>query len=512
MILPLATASAQAPVVITEGRMLHISGLSENDKEAIRKILTIPNPRRLQAKKYSGFVDRSLPETLTGYEDMPGDEMMVAPGAGFSVWHSLKAAGRTVEYRKPSLPEWADPIEYRGQSRDYQDPAVETMAVRQNAVVVGPCGCGKTDMALRVMGKRACPFLIVAHMRKLTKQWKERIEQRMWGRIGTAVSMYSPGKKIRWDPNSPFVIATVQALRLNPADVVALAGEGRAIWVDECHHTPCTTFTDVLALGAWRYRYGVTATPIRSDGTTALLHWWVGPIVATVERSQVEDSGHLLRPRLEVITTNYADTYNPDEPGDSQRLMGRLCDDPNRLSRVASTVAKLFLEGRHILVCVDRIQYGDDLQVLLADINVSSEFCHAKLPKATQDNIMWNIANGHERVLIATSLADEGLDLPILDTVVLATPSGSATRTEQRMGRAARPLAGKLEPLVVDIVDPLVARVDESGTTHRIFLNQFRSRYQKVYRKMTHCDHDAVKRLLKGRQDHVLPFRSTAAQ
>lgn len=131
---------------------------------------------------------------------------------------------------------------------------------------------------------------------------------------------------------------------------------------------------------------------------------------------------------------------------------------------------------------------------------------------------MSEVADGSIRVLIATSLADEGLDLPILDTVVLATPSGSATRTEQRMGRACRPLSGKLEPLVVDIVDPLVQREekieDDNGYVvevriHKVFLNQFRRRYNAVYRKMTHCDHDAVKRLLKGRQDIVLPFRNS---
>lgn len=486
--------------------MLHLAGLTEADKAAIRKMLTIPNPRRLKSLKYSGWVDEKEPKELTGYSDLPGDAMLVAPGIGWSVWHHFERLGRKKFWQPLPRSHVAGERKYDGESRGYQEDTVVSMSVRSNAVAVGPCGCGKTDIALRVMDVRGGPWLIVVHMRKLRTQWAERIATRM----GAKVSLYSTTRKKRWDPEADFVIATVQALRRHGEDVAALAAEDRGVWVDECHHTPCATFTDVLALGAWRYRYGVTATPQRNDGTTALMNWWIGPIVATVNREKVEDSGHLLRPALRVITSKYADTYNPDEPGDSQRLIGRLCGDAGRLAMVAREIKQLWTEGRHILVCVDRIAYGQDLlfQLLARDV-IDAGMVHAKMPKTHQDEIMSSVVNGDTRVLIATSLADEGLDLPILDTVVLATPSGSSTRTEQRMGRACRPLAGKLAPLVVDIVDPMVSRVDESGITHRVFLNQFRRRYNAVYRKMTHCDHDAVKRLLKGRQDVVLPFRSS---
>lgn len=520
MILPLATASPQAPVIITEGRMLHLSGLTPEHKAAIRKMLTIPNARRANSKKWSGVTDWSLPATLTGYEELPGDEILIAPGAGLSVWHYLNSSGCKIQYKKPTVtathPD--DFVEYRGQSRDYQDPVVETLATRQNAVAVGPCGCGKTDMALRVMARRQCPWLIVVHMRKLSKQWKERIAQRMWGRIGRTVSTYSPGRKVKWDPDSPFVIATVQALIQHPEDIEALAGEGRAIWVDECHHTPCSTFVKVVGGGAWRYRYGVTATPKRTDGTEALLHWWVGPIAATVEREKVEDSGHLLRPRLEVITTKYVDTYNPDEPGDGARLMNRLCFDGARAELICAIISGLWWHKRHILVCVDRIAYGQDLALMLAArMQIPAECCNGKMSESEQDRVMDSVAAGELRVVIATSLADEGLDVAILDTVVLATPSGSATRTEQRMGRACRPLEGKLEPLVVDIVDPLVQREEfnpETGETkiHRKFLNQFRSRYNSVYRKMATCDDSAVQAVLKGYPRHVPSPRESGAQ
>lgn len=506
MSLPAATAFDQSPVTVTDGRMLHISGLSPHDKSHLRQLLTIPNPRRLQSLRFGGWVGRDCPKELTGYRDLEGDAMLVAPGAGAMVWRWLQATNRERKFQgvlRPSIP--IDDMEYSGQGRQYQDPVVDAMAVRSNAVAIGPCGCGKTDMALRVMARRGGQWLIMVHMRKLRTQWAERIA----ARLGATVSLYSTTRKRRWDPEARFVIATVQALRRHPQDVVTLSGEHRGVWVDECHHTPSTTFTEVLSLGAWRYRYGVTATPERADGTTALMHWWIGPVVATVARASVEESGHLMRPRLIPVATDYEDTYNPDEPGDMQRLIGRLCDSQSRLITVCASIASLAHLNRHVLVCVDRISYGEQIEAWLRERHgIASELCHGKLPKSDQDYIIDRVAGGETRVLIATSLADEGLDLPILDAVVLATPSGSATRCEQRMGRACRPLAGKPEPVVVDIVDPLVRReaVDPAtGETrvHRIFLNQFRRRYNAVYRKMTNRDEVAVKALLRGTPTHA---------
>lgn len=484
--------------------MLHISGLSFAEKQTICKMLTIANPRRIKEAKYSGWGRTTEPKELLGYANLPDDAILVAPGAGKAVWDLLVSGGRRPQYRNELghalMPEVL--VEYRGQSRDYQDVVVDSMLLRQNAVAIGPCGSGKTDSSLRVMAGRACPWLIMVHMRGLAKQWQERIEERMWAKIGTGVSMYSPGKKQRWIPGSPFVIATAQGLREHPEDVVALAAEGRGIWVDECHHTPCSTFVDVVALGAWRYRYGVTATPDRADGTTALMNWWIGPIVARVDRQSVIDSGHLLKPRLMTVVTDYRDTYNPKELGDDQRLRGRMYADTPRTSKIVHAIKNLHEGCRHILVTVDRITFGQDLAYQLNHMGVKTEMCYSKMARQDKDFVMQEVADGRIRVLIATSLADEGLDLPILDTVVLASPSGSPTRTEQRMGRACRPLPGKPEPLVVDVVDPLVQREEvdpETGRTiiHRIFVNQFRSRYQRVYRKMATVDEEAVRRILR---------------
>ena len=63
-------------------------------------------------------------------------------------------------------------------------------------------------------------------------------------------------------------------------------------------------------------------------------------------------------------------------------------------------------------------------------------------------------ANNREiQVICATTVADEGLDLPSLDTVVLTTPTKALGRIQQRIGRVMRPHPQKKNPIVIDCVD-----------------------------------------------------------
>jgi superfamily II DNA or RNA helicase len=57
------------------------------------------------------------------------------------------------------------------------------------------------------------------------------------------------------------------------------------------------------------------------------------------------------------------------------------------------------------------------------------------------------------KIVIGTSIGDEGLDLPILDTLILAGGGKSSTRAYQRIGRVMRLYPGKNKCYVFDFDD-----------------------------------------------------------
>jgi superfamily II DNA or RNA helicase len=56
-------------------------------------------------------------------------------------------------------------------------------------------------------------------------------------------------------------------------------------------------------------------------------------------------------------------------------------------------------------------------------------------------------------ILCATSLADEGLDLPMISRLFLVSPQKAGGRFIQRIGRAMRPHPNKPQAICFDFVD-----------------------------------------------------------
>jgi ERCC4-related helicase len=70
------------------------------------------------------------------------------------------------------------------------------------------------------------------------------------------------------------------------------------------------------------------------------------------------------------------------------------------------------------------------------------------LTQKTQNQIITQFKEGTYNVLIATSVAEEGLDIPSTDLVVFYEPVPSEIRTIQRRGRTARKMPGKVIILI----------------------------------------------------------------
>lgn len=468
-----SAVAARQPIVFTRGPYIKISGLDFKQRADFKLRLTIPNPAYDVQKRFAGWVGSSLPRYLRGYAEV-GENLFVAPGAAIFVWRTLLKDGIRPEYVEPrsSLSEFE--WKYDGQTREYQDAVVRVTTHRRSGCIVAPCGAGKTDIGIRIIQRAGMSTLIIVHTKDLLHQWATRIQ----ARLEVIPGLLGGGKK-KDVSSSPIVVATVQTLLRNPVVLQSLR-ERELLIVDECHHTPCSTFTEVIQCLDPIQRYGFTATPERADGTTALMHWWLGETIATVDRNLLEDDGFVMRPRLEVHPLDSLTcTYDVDEPGSYLRVMEALIADEQRFKAIVALVDSCRSDGGHHLVLTGRVEYGDRILAALLERNYpDTAFIHGGLPKTARENILSNAREGIYRVLIATTLADEGLDLPIFDQVHLVTPTRSASKAIQRAGRVCRPLAGKNQPVIHDYVDVNV----ETVTGGRLFINQFRSRF-KAFRE-----------------------------
>lgn len=498
MSLPFSDSRTQ--VTFSHGSMIQLVGLPLEVFTRICDALTISNPKYAAAVRFSGWHPRNIEKYLLGYlVDCNQPEafgtncgkysVKIAPGFAAAAWGICQRAGLMCHLVGQRTPELLDAATYSGEVRPYQQEIVSKFHSRYG-VLVAPCGSGKTDMGIQLMVDRNCRFLIIVHTLDLAEQWRERI----LSRCGEVAIMLS-GKSPLVDAGRRFIIATVQTLVRNPNLVGLLNIHRDGVLIDECHHAPSTTFTRVLGRMNPAYRFGITATPERSDGLTAMIHWWVGPVIATLPQEELEAAGHVMRPRLEIhLSPNVRIEHSPEEPGDYLRVIKEICADEERAKCLAYRILERTAGKRYHLVLAATIEYGEKLYELLKgrpSLNVA--VFNGRTKKKDRAAMLKACGEGQIDILIATTVADEGLDLPNLTDVWLATPIRAAGRVQQRLGRVCRPRPGKAQPVIHDLVDTGIWRYKMGYDTGRrtkqyTFVKQFEHRFKKVYRQL--CDYN----------------------
>jgi len=101
------------------------------------------------------------------------------------------------------------------------------------------------------------------------------------------------------------------------------------------------------------------------------------------------------------------------------------------------------------LVLVPRVTLGE----MYASKIEGSILVYSKMAKKARREAMEEFKAGNIKTMIATSLADEGLDLPNVETLVMVSGGRSAQKTIQRASRALRRADGKDRAYIHDFKD-----------------------------------------------------------
>jgi len=408
------------------------------------------------------------PRTLSAVSQDEDGALVIARGAWFDAQHVLQVRGDPLDcddhrvLAPTDALQLADGVELRG----YQVDAVAQAARRQQGYIVMPTGAGKTVTGVGIACACGQQTLVVAHTGDLLEQWVGAFERF----AGVEAGVIAGGRRVRLD--APAVVATVQSLqKLEPEDLDELLGGFGLIIIDEAHHTPAASFTDLVSRCPAHYRIGLTATPEREDGLTPLLWWTLGPLLAEVEHEQLVADGHLIVPEVRLVETDF--DFEWTGPDDYNACLQALVEDPDRNRLAAGLVTREARAGHLVLVLSQRQAHCAALAEAAQADGVEAAVLTSTTGKRARREILERFRAGELPVVCATQLADEGLDVPKLDRVVLATPSRAQGRTIQRLGRLMRPAPGKAQPVLYDLVDRRVG----------VLRNQWRRR-QEAYRKV----------------------------
>ncbi len=144
------------------------------------------------------------------------------------------------------------------------------------------------------------------------------------------------------------------------------------------------------------------------------------------------------------------------------------CADLGIKHNTARTQAAVRTAQQHardrVLVLVNQIEHGAQIAAAIGERAV---LVHSQLGQRARTAALDSIRTGRKTCLVATSLADEGLDLPCLNVLILVSGGRSRIKAEQRTGRVLRAFRGKEQGIIYDFSDT---------HAHRVLAGQFRER------------------------------------
>ncbi|OIP79845.1 hypothetical protein AUK45_05225 [Candidatus Peregrinibacteria bacterium CG2_30_44_17] len=302
--------------------------------------------------------------------------------------------------------------------RSYQKNVVKSLLKEDQIILEAKPGFGKTMVALYCILKRKQPTLIVVHTKALLYQWQKRIEDCFdleKGDIGIVGNQ-------KWNIGNKITIASYQTLARRGIDEIK--NEFGFVIIDECHHVPAKTFTDVVKKLSAKYILGLTATAFRRDKLDKLMTLYVGPILKSDDKSFIKDDKTKLMPTVPTILKLRSTDFqlNSGLNSNFHEIGDRLLCNDNRNNLILNDVIEALNMGGKCLVLSERVEH---CQLLLDLIRQKVKGLHAatvsgKMTRKERDKLIKRMKQPRFRLLLATGkLIGEGFDWPELTHLFL---------------------------------------------------------------------------------------------
>lgn len=332
--------------------------------------------------------------------------------------------------------------------RDYQLDLVRKIYVswkQQRRVLAQlPTGGGKTVIFGKItqdFTDRDKKVLILAHREELIVQAAQKLEAITNCEVGIVKSGYEPNY------GAPIQVASVQSMvnRLDTLNKIDL------IVIDESHHAPASTYQTVLNAFADAYQLGVTATPIRLDGSG--FEDVFDCLVSGITVSELIEQGYLSKFKL------FADPHPMTTQGvkktNGDYNVGDIAQANNIVELAGNLINsyKHYGNGKSCVVFAINVTHSKAIAYRYNQAGISAVHLDGTTSYEERKTALAKFAAGEIKVLCNCALFDEGLDIPALELVQIARPTQSLSRWLQMVGRALRTAPNKEYAIILDHTD-----------------------------------------------------------
>jgi len=272
------------------------------------------------------------------------------------------------------------------------------------------------------------------------------------------------------------------------------------IWTHNCHHLPADKFRIIAENCFAPKRMGLSATVVREDGKHEELFPLMGGIVYFKMPDDLAMRGYLAPYIIRQVYVK----LTPEERKEYRELIklyrefarglqfNQVLEQAMRGDEKAQNALRVHSRLRQIIakakmkkeavrrIVEEELRKGSKILIFTQYVDQAKELGEVLgVPVLTGDvetkqrkRILESFRDGRSKVLVVTTVGDEGLDIPDVDVGIIVTGTGSRRQFIQRLGRLLRPKEGKVARLYEIIVEG-TAEEFQAQRRKRIELDEF---------------------------------------
>jgi superfamily II DNA or RNA helicase len=365
--------------------------------------------------------------------------------------YGIKMFGKPEKITIPNGDDLREELAFTIKLREYQKEIEKIVETNEyNGIISVPCGYGKTLMSIKFARNIGKKFLVIVHKEFLMAQWMDELSKSLPGiKIGKI-----QGEKLEIGDEFDCAIGMIQTLCSRTYASGTFSSFGFAIF-DECHHLGAEVFSRALQQIHTKHMIGLSATPDRSDGLRKVFEYYLGPIIYQIKKRDADKSVQVKILNYTTGTEPYCDTpTNWKGEVNMPKLVNLIAEDNERNNLIVEKILPILHESeRQTLILSDRREHlttffnklTKDKKNPVKESDVG--FYLGGMKQTDLDN------SATKRVILGTfAMAAEGMNIPTLNTLLLATPKGDITQSVGRILRQ-KPEERKTYPLIIEVVD-----------------------------------------------------------
>jgi len=326
-------------------------------------------------------------------------------------------------------------------------------------------GLGKTITVINVVkiliekiSKPNPRILFLAHQKEILKQSRYAFKENL-GLSKYSYAVCYDGAQIG-DHN--FIFATFETTRLQKIEMDKLLFD--IIVIDECHHTPAKTFSEVTRMFSPKYLIGLSATPDRMDKlSTSIYFGGEDQMIGKLDLAWALAHGYLAKPKYRLLTDDI------DDKKLSEIKMGLALSDIDKkvfiqkkdeevIRIVEENIEKVGLKNPKGVVFCKSIQHMKNLIQYFPP--GTATMIHSNMDQSIVAENISSFRGGHYKYILVRDIFNEGVDIPEINLIIFLRKTSSKTIWLQQLGRGLRKTENKKFVDVFDFVGS-VARILE---------------------------------------------------